>query len=385
MKRLPFYKILFFLSLLFMVQQAFANEKNAMDRAIDEYLHSLSELQRISQLFLVGVEGKTTYSAIEDSSLVYEDKSESIEPLVPGGVLLFSYNISSSVEDFIHYTDSIAHYCKNNNTPRPYIALDQEGGTVNRLRNITSPLPSCKRISDTLSPKQSFNLYDLQASQMRALGIDMNLAPVAEPLTDSNNFFLEDRSYGNVPKTSIYSLTVVNAFQKNRVGSVLKHFPGNTNADPHIGTSIISVTDSELQNEFINPFSFIINASSYTFPQAILMSHACIASYDSDTPACLSHYWVTEVLKERLAYRGIVMSDDIFMGALAKNGLDPNTVAIKAIEAGVDVLMISEKRYASIVKTLLKKSSDDLNFTKRLEETERKVIKYFVAYLLQML
>lgn len=336
---------------------------NAAADDIDNYLASLSEADAAAQMFLVNIEGNSSYSAVEEI-----DGS----PLVPGGCILFSFNIAPSAEQIISYTSSVASYCKKNNKPVPYIAIDQEGGLVNRLRDITSPLPSESRLAARVSPSSAAEIYSAQARQLRALGITMNLAPVAEPSVESNKDFLGTRSFGSVANACVYSFVAINAYEKNGVGSVLKHFPGNTNTDPHTGLPFIELSLKELKENFIVPFAFALESS----PSAVLMSHAVTKVVDSKTPACLSEYWTREVLQKQLGYGGFIISDDIFMKALADNGFPPEKAVLMAVRAGVDVIMLSEKKFANVVSILLSYAHADKFFSESLKKSQRKIIEF---------
>lgn len=228
---------------------------NAAADDIDNYLASLSEADAAAQMFLVNIEGNSSYSAVEEI-----DGS----PLVPGGCILFSFNIAPSAEQIISYTIGCILLQKNNK-PVPYIAIDQEGGLVNRLRDITSPLPSESRLAARVSPSSAAEIYSAQARQLRALGITMNLAPVAEPSVESNKDFLGTRSFGSVANACVYSFVAISAYEKNGVGSVLKHFPGNTNTDPHTGLPFIELSLKELKENFIVPFAFALKAARLLF------------------------------------------------------------------------------------------------------------------------
>ena len=336
---------------------------NAAADDIDNYLASLSEADAAAQMFLINIEGNSSYSAVEEI-----DGS----PLVPGGCILFSFNIAPSAEQIISYTSSAASYCKKNNKPVPYIAIDQEGGLVNRLRDITSPLPSESRLAARVSPSSAAEIYSAQARQLRALGITMNLAPVAEPSVESNKDFLGTRSFGSVANACVYSFVAISAYEKNGVGSVLKHFPGNTNTDPHTGLPFIELSLKELKENFIVPFAFALESS----PSAVLMSHAVTKVADSKTPACLSEYWTREVLQKQLGYGGLIISDDIFMKALADNGFPPEKAVLMAVRAGVDVIMLSEKKFANVVSILLSYAHADKSFSESLKKSQRKIIEF---------
>ena len=111
-------------------------------------------------------------------------------------------------------------------------------------------------------------------------------------------------------------------------------------------------------------------------PSAVLMSHARVKGYDEKNPACLSEYWVSDVLRKDLGFKGIIFSDDIFMGALADNGYPPELAVVKAIEAGIDCIMISEKRIESSVEVLSKKAKADAAFAKQIDSALRRIIDY---------
>ena len=349
-----------------------AIDDKRIDFAIGEYLDSLPEVQKISQIFLINVGGNSRYEPNEDSSEIDAFTGTSNEPLVPGGFILFGYNIPGTPEETVDFLSSIARWCEDNSISRPYIAVDQEGGYVARLRKLNSTLPSSENVSQKLSVAEAYELYSLQARQMRALGFDMNLAPVSETVDDGNRDFLDTRSYGNTVQAISYSIACVSAYQKNGVGAVLKHFPGNTNTDPHSGLPEIGLSKSELEDRIIRPFFFTLSSS----PSAVLMSHARTSAVDPEKPASLSSVWVGEKLKGELSYRGLILSDDIFMGALSKNGFPADKAAINAINAGVHVIMLSDKKFGAVAGTLLEHATEDENFRGKLREAEKKVLAF---------
>ncbi len=345
-------------------------------RALENYLNSLPVEQQISQLFLVNIVGNRNFSAVEKTGDIwthFEKQQQSGEsPLVPGGVIFFSYNIADTPEEIIAFTDSIKNYCSINSIVPPYISVDQEGGLVNRLRKVTSYLPSNKKVTENLTAEEAYELYALQAKQLKALGFDMNLAPVTEVLTESNIDFLGTRSFGSKQNVLDYGKNCITAYEHNGIATVLKHFPGNTNSDPHTGLPEITADEKTLNEFFVEPFEVLAKSK----PSAILMSHARTSAYDKNTPACLSQYWVTQKLLGSMEYKGLVISDDIFMAALEKNGFPPETACVMAIEAGVDVIMLSEKRFADVAAILLRKSFEDELFAEKIREAELKVLRY---------
>ena len=332
--------------------------------AVDRYIDSLDDVQKISQMFLVNIEGNKTYRSAE----FLPDGT----PVVPGGVLLFSYNIAETPKEIMEFTSSVEKYCVENNITNAYVAIDQEGGNVNRLREITSRLPSNQKVAEHYSPEQAGGLYSIQAKQMRVLGINMNLAPVIEPVIDSNRGFLGNRSFGNAPASIAYSMKCIAAYEKNGVATVVKHFPGNTNTDPHTGLPVINLSDSDFEMYCLVPFAFAMTQD----PSAILMSHTIVKGKDEKSPACLSFYWINDVLKDTLGYEGLVVSDDIFMGALADYGYPPEVAVVQAVKAGTDILMLSEKKFLYAVQMLIEKKSKDKTIEEKINHAVKRIIEF---------
>lgn len=199
----------------------------------------------------------------------------------------------------------------------------------------------------------------------------MNIAPVIEISTNFNNEFLSDRSFGNYNQVVNYGRACINAYETNKIATVVKHFPGNTNTDPHVGLPVIELSKDELE-DFILSFKTLLEYN----PTSILMSHAISSAIDNGVPACLSKVWITDILRNEYNYKGIIFSDDIFMAALAKNGYPPEKAAVMAIEAGVDCIMISEKRIAKSAKIIYEKAWEDQSFKNRIDESVQRILEY---------
>ncbi len=356
--------LLLFLFLILFLSSApsFAADASGLTQAVDDYILSLTPMQQVSLLFLVNIDGDTAYRALE--------RDDDGTPLVPGGCLFFSYNVAPAASGVIEFTRSIAGYCSAHKLPRPYTAIDQEGGGVNRLRDVTSPLPSPALVAERLSACDSARLYAAQGAQMAALGFDLNLAPIAEALAGFNSDYLGRRAFGGAGTASAYSYAAVRAYQGQGVLCAVKHFPGNSNSDPHTGSSVLDIGGKELALSVQLPFAFVLLSS----PAAVLMSHAVIPSVDAKNPAVLSERWIKGELRGRLGYEGLVISDDIFMGAVSSFGM--GTLAVKAISSGADVLMLSDKYFKSVASALLDEASQNSAFAFRLREAERHVVLF---------
>ncbi|WP_149553775.1 glycoside hydrolase family 3 N-terminal domain-containing protein [Treponema pectinovorum] len=395
MKRFYFFSI-FFIFALFSFLACKNDEKSsskiseAKDEAIKDFVRNLQSEVKISQLFLVNIEGNQKFIPVETCKIFSEQKKQT--PLLAGGCLFFGYNIAKSKGEVQTFIKSIHDFYLKNQNPPPFIAVDQEGGDVNRLKSLTNIFPSNKTVASKMTLEQAEKLYKEQADELCNLGFNMNLAPVVEVETPENLKFLGTRSFGSLQKVLEYAPLEINAFENQKVLTVLKHFPGNTNTDPHTGLPEIKLDLKTLNETYLLPFKELLPFSS-----AVLMSHARLCLVQSDIeenasdfdkdlflhsktfkgePACLSNFWVGDVLRKHFSFAGLVISDDIFMGALALNGFPPDEAAIKAIESGTDIIMLSEKRYGEVAKLLLQKAASSSDFALKIDRAVERVIEY---------
>ncbi len=343
-----------------------SNNEKAKSEAIESYIEGLSIDERLSQIFLLNLEGCEYYTPVE-----YVGE----KPLIPGGYIFFSFNIAKTPEKIIDFTDSIKQYCYDNNSVMPFLSIDVEGGYVNRLRGIAGELPENLRVAECLTPELAARLYSLNARQLKALGFSMNLAPVSEVCTDENATFLDGRSYGSKESVSKYASVSVASYESEGVGTVVKHFPGNSNVDPHKGLPVISYSQESFRQNVLAVFSEVLKSGA----SGILMSHAIInvPGYEfGGRPSCLSEPCINGLLKNTMGYDGIVFSDDIFMAALEKNGYTPEIAISQAISAGVDSIMLSEKRFKKELEIVKNLYNSDAEIANRIDDSVRKIIKW---------
>ena len=351
------------------VQNYINQIKSEREQILTEYVNALPLEQKIAQLFIENLEGCTAFRSYETVGAM--TGSDDKTPLIAGGYIFFSFNIADSREQMLDYIKSIRQYCELYENIQPYLCVDQEGGWVSRLKKLNPKLPSNEEVGRELDIKEAYKLYEEQAACMRELGFDMNLAPVVEVCTNDNKDFLDGRSFGELNQVITYGRACINAYENNGIATVLKHFPGNTNTDPHTGLPEITLSKTELLKS-VESFRQLVQYN----PAAVLMSHARTAAIDSGVPACLSTVWVTDILRNEYGYEGLIFSDDIFMGALADNGYPPEVAAIRAVEAGVDCIMISEKRFAKAAKVLYNRAKEDAVFEAKIDQAVKRIIKY---------
>ncbi len=342
--------------------------------AVREFISSLTIEEKISQLFLINLEGNKEFIPVEWYKKKVFDLNGNIKTekktLIPSGYIFFGYNIADNPEQIINFTSSVMDYAYAENAIPPFLSVDVEGGFVNRLRNVAGPLPENERVSQLLLPSQAYSLYSLYANQLAVLGFNLNLAPVIEICSDKNRDFLSGRSYGTENQVIEYASKNINACKNNNVGTVVKHFPGNTNIDPHIGLPKLNMTKAEFE-QTVRCFSAVLKEN----PEGILMSHVIVPDFDSH-PSCLSKFWVTDIVRNKMNYDGIIFSDDIFMAALIDNGYSPKIASRMAVDAGIDCIMVSEKKFGRWLEILSEICLNDESFVKKIEESVFRILKF---------
>jgi beta-N-acetylhexosaminidase len=325
---------------------------------------SYTDEQRISQLFLVNLGGNSYFRLREQDS--------SGRPAIPGGYLFFRGNIAATADGTAAFTKSIRDFCESRGLVPPYLAIDHEGGVVNRLRGILD-LESAQWVAANMGVAEAEKLYASQGAGLKRLGFHLNLAPVAESATAVNRDFLGDRSFGGVRQAAAYSRAAVRGYRRGGVHCAVKHFPGTGGADPHTGLSDLNAGAKEMEEVYLAPFRALLAGKDA--PPAVLMAHTRTAA-DPGVPACLSAHWVEKVLRGDMGFSGLVISDDIYMKALADNGYPPDKAAVAAIEAGVDVIMISAQTFLPAVTVIAQKAVRDPAFAAKVDAAVTRVLVF---------
>ena len=254
-----------------------------------------------------------------------------------GGVILYRDNYSS-YEEMLLVIKKLKESNKYNKIPL-FIAIDQEGGRVNRM-----PLEvnNIKSIWD-LSKLNDLNVLnsgaDIISEMLIKSGINMNFSPVLDIYNDTENKVLYKRCFSNnIDVVSEYGINYMNIFKKNGIISVVKHFPGHgaSNGDSHFLWPYIHNYKSVL-NKHIIPFEKAINSEC----DAIMVGHLIIRKLTGIYPASLSKPFVKNYLRDMCNYDGVVITDDVRMGLFGK--LFGNSLIKKFFETGIDIAVVKYK------------------------------------------
>ncbi len=332
---------------------------------------------KIGQMILVGFRGLE----VRDSDPVALD----IRERHIGGVVLFDYDVPTRnpVRNIQSPQQVRALTASLNKIARAplLIAVDQEGGNVQRLKE-KSGFPasiSQQRLGDLNDPQVTRRYAETTARTLADLGINLNFAPVVDLNTNPQNPIIGgiERSFSAGPKTVIdHATQVIQAHRERGVLTTLKHFPGHgsSRADSHLG--LVDVTNTWSQAE-LEPYASLVGAG---LCDAVMTAHIFNSKLDPEWPATLSRSTITGILRERLHYDGVVISDDLQMKAIADHyGLE--TTIHRAIDAGVDVLAIAnnsvyDERVAGRAIEIIKQLVQDGRISAaRIEQSYQRIMQ----------
>lgn len=291
-------------------------------------IENLSIEQLAGQRLMVGFEGTEFSKELEFL----------IRDLKVGGIILFSINIENPGQ-LKTLCQSIQKFALSCGQPPMFIAIDQEGGTVARLRK-----PHFKEFAgvpelETESDAQSF-ARDM-AAELSKLGINMNMAPVMDVAPKNIDSIMKMRIFAHDPqKVSEMGRIIIKEHQNQNIMAVAKHFPGigRTTLDSHLDMPELSVTKNDLESFDLIPF----NTAFEVQVAGIMLSHIRYTDIDSKWPASLSEKIAHDLLRTQMGYNGLVMTDDLDMGAII-NHYDIYTVIHQILLADVDLALICHK------------------------------------------
>jgi beta-N-acetylhexosaminidase len=298
--------------------------------------------QLAGQRLMVGFEGKQLNAQLK---LLIRD-------MKIGGIILFSQNVETPGQ-VKKLCGAVQEYAAVIGQPPLLIAIDQEGGEVARLKEPFTQFPgnpAMKGVADAVYFART------TAAELAEAGINMNLAPVMDVAPDDITSIMAGRSFGQDPLwVSKLGLTIISQLQQNNIIAVAKHFPGigRTVADSHIDLPSCEYDLAELESFDLIPFADSIKQDV----AGIMLSHVIYKKIDPRWPASLSQRIALKLLRERMRFSGISMTDDLDMGAIQKH-YDIKTVIRQILQAGIDMTLIChqgpriEIAYKEILKHL---------------------------------
>jgi beta-N-acetylhexosaminidase len=302
----------------------------------DQFL-SLPFEQQIGQFFFIGLPGKT----MDDEARAL------IEEIKPGGIILFGRNIESPEQ-----VRKLLDECRALVPTPPLCGIDQEGGLVDRLREIFTPMPSARALRQHGDLGGVRMLGKISGELLRMLGFNINFAPVMSIITQERSQLtngLYSRSYGRSPGEVLgYTTVYVRGLQGTGVLACLKHFPGigAGAVDSHIEMPLVPLSRDDLLAQDLAPYIELFQRADDRV-RVVMVSHGGFPNIDIKKgitgglvePASISARIVSNLLRQELGYKHLVVTDDLEMGAIAKH-CEIEEASVKAFNAGEDMLLI---------------------------------------------
>jgi beta-N-acetylhexosaminidase len=297
-----------------------------------EKILSLPLEQKIGQLFFIGLAGAE-----------FDDAARALlEEITPGGICLFARNIREPAA-----TRKLLDDVRGNLAVAPFLSLDQEGGLVDRLRRVVEPMPAANLLK---TPGEAETLARITAEVLRIMGFNMNFAPVVDVVTEERAKFsngLYSRAYGKSKAEVLeFSRAYLETLQQHGILGSLKHFPGlgATEIDSHEELPAVNLEYEEFESADLYPYQEFFRTREV---HAVMIAHAAFPNLDLQErdqngkllPSSLSFNFTTKLLREKLGFDGLALTDDLEMGAILKNyGI--GEACKMAIKAGQDQLLI---------------------------------------------
>lgn len=348
-------------------KQQIKQENLTIDEKVDQIVESMSQTEKLGQMVMIGIQG----TKVDDDSLYM------LHQFHMGGVILFDRNMDS-LEQVKQLTSDLQ--AQSNEKVPLFIGIDEEGGDVVRMAEKLTPPPSQKEIGATGDIEQAKTWAIKTAKSLKDMGINVNFAPVAD--VGSN----DKRSYSTDTNTVIdFVRAATKGYQQENIIYSLKHFPGigKGKVDSHIDSSSIDVAKEILMAEDIIPFKTIIDENEPN-DYFILVSHLKYPALDEEYPASLSSKIMTDLLRNELGYKGIIITDDMEMGAVANHN-DFRSIGVNAVKAGADIVLVCHEyeHQQEVYLGLLDAVNSGEISQERIDESVKRIIKVKLLHLYQ--
>jgi beta-N-acetylhexosaminidase len=293
-----------------------------------------------------------------------------------GGVMLFRPNIASpgQVAGLVSALRAVAP------PDLPLIvAVDQEGGTVQRLRSPLTEWPDMLSVGAAGDPVRSEQVGRALGEELAALGIGWDFAPVLDVHTNPQNPVIGNRAFGTTPDAVVtHALAFWRGLRAAGLLGCAKHFPGHgdTRTDSHFDLPTVDHDMERLQRVELAPFA----AAAAAGIEAIMTAHVLFPAVDPDRPATLSRRALTDLLRGQLGFRGLIVSDDLGMKAVADR-FPIEELSVGCVAAGCDVLLLREpaSRQAAAFRAILHAAESQSDLRARVEESAARVAAFKAA------
>lgn len=294
------------------------------DKYIKDKIKKMTLDEKIGQMIIAGFNGKVLNEEVD-----YLAKEMKV-----GGIILFSRNIENS-----NQLKKLTSDMKNSNNNEPlFISIDEEGGRVSRLPSDVTKFESSRQIGDRGNISYAYENGEKLGETLKEHNINMDFAPVLDIHSNPKNTVIGDRAFGTDEKiVSSMGIATMKGLKEKGVIPVVKHFPGHgdTQVDSHFGLPIVRKSLKDLEKFELVPFKEAIDKGC----DAVMVSHIVMEKIDSENPATLSKKVINDLLRDKMNFSGLVITDDMNMKAIS-DSISIEKASVKSINAGSDIILI---------------------------------------------
>lgn len=295
--------------------------------SVEQWLNKLSTEEKIGQLVLLGLEGTTPDATVRSF----------IEEAHVGGFIFYKDNIQD-VRQALGLFNDLKQLNREHAQIPLLLSIDEEGGKVSRMPQEFDGLPTARKIGDAGSEELAKQVGGILGRELGDFGLNMNFAPVLDVNSNPNNPVIGNRAFGTKPDiVSQMGIAVMKGIREQGVIPVVKHFPGHgdTSVDSHLGLPVVEHDLNRLRELELIPFTRAIDEGA----DVVMIAHLLLPKLDPDHPASFSQVTIHDLLRQELGFTGVVISDDMTMGAITEH-YDIGEAAVQFIQAGGNIVLV---------------------------------------------
>lgn len=302
--------------------------RNKNTDQIVEHIKNMTLDEKIGQMVICGIDEFTNN----------DHSKQLIEKYHVGGFILLGQNIENTNQT-LTLINSLKESNIDSGSKIPlFIGVDQEGGRIDRMPKEFKRLPTNKTIGAINNTTFSYSIGKILGQEAKSFGFNVDFAPVLDINSNSKNPVIGDRSFGPSPKVvAALGIETMKGIHSENIISVIKHFPGHgdTSTDSHTGLPIVDYDLTRLKSFELVPFADAINNS----PDMVMVAHILFPKIDSQYPASMSKTIITNLLRNDMKFNGLVITDDMTMGAIVKK-YDIGEASVRSILAGSNIILV---------------------------------------------
>ena len=331
----------------------------SLDEKVEAIMASMSQTEKLGQMVMIGIQGKD----------VTEDSLFMLHQYHIGGIILFDRNMESKLQ-VANLNKKLQEQC-NEKVPL-FIGVDEEGGLVSRMKESLPPPPSQRSIAASGNANEAYTSAYNIATELKNMGFNVNFAPVADVGNGERNFSDDAATVAGFVKAA------VEGYKNAGMICSLKHFPGigRGKQDTHVDSVVVNDDFETIYNSDILPFKSVISNDDLD-NYMVMVSHVTYPAFAGDKPACMSETIMKDILRKDLGYQGIIITDDLEMGAVA-NYYGFDRIGVEAVKAGADIVLVCHEYQhgADVYLGLLEALEAGEITQEEVDNSVRRILKY---------